>query len=90
MIQELMVPLGGLIEWDVSELPKNAVHKDPDIEKINPLLHKTIKKVGEDIDNFKYNTAISGLMEFTNALSESNVRSKVSTDVWISLTNNYI
>ena len=77
--------------WDVSELPKecSSYKSDPDIEKkLIRLLHKTIKKVGEDIDNFKYNTAISGLMEFTNALSESNVRSKVSTDVWVTLTNN--
>ncbi len=33
-------------------------------------LHKTIKKVGEDIDNFRFNTAISQLMIFVNKLSE--------------------
>lgn len=30
-------------------------------------LHKTIKKVGEDIANFKFNTAISQMMIFVNA-----------------------
>lgn len=30
------------------------------------LLHKTIKKVTEDIDDFKFNTAISQMMIFTN------------------------
>ena len=29
-------------------------------------IHKTIKKVGEDIDNLKYNTAISELMKLVN------------------------
>jgi len=31
------------------------------------LLHKTIKKVGEDIEAMKFNTAISAMMEFVNA-----------------------
>jgi len=29
-------------------------------------LHKTIKKVGEDIENYKFNTAISGMMILAN------------------------
>ncbi len=34
-------------------------------------LHKTIKKVGDDIDNFKFNTAISTLMSFVNVSLQS-------------------
>ena len=34
--------------------------------KLKKLLHKTIKKVGEDIESLKFNTAISSLMEFCN------------------------
>ena len=34
------------------------------------LLHKTIKKVTEDIENFKFNTAISTLMIMANKLAE--------------------
>lgn len=33
------------------------------------LLHKTIKQVGEGIDNFKFNTAISQMMVLTNELT---------------------
>jgi leucyl-tRNA synthetase len=29
-------------------------------------LHKTIKKVGEDIENYKFNTAISSMMILLN------------------------
>lgn len=35
------------------------------------LLHKTIKKVGADIEDFKYNTAISALMILVNGLYEN-------------------
>lgn len=34
------------------------------------LMHQTIKKVTEDIENFRFNTAISQLMVFTNHLAE--------------------
>ncbi len=45
-------------------LKKTAVK--PDMELVRQL-HKTIKKVGEDIETLKFNTAISALMEFVNA-----------------------
>ncbi len=35
--------------------------------KLKNLLHKTIKKVSEDIESLKFNTAVSSLMEFVNA-----------------------
>ncbi len=33
---------------------------------VRALLHKTIRKVGEDIEHFKFNTAISAMMIFVN------------------------
>lgn len=44
-----------------------------DIEK---LLHKTIKKVGEDIENLSFNTAISAMMILVNELYRQNLRPK--------------
>ncbi len=38
--------------------------EDPEIEK---LLHQTIRKVTSDIENLKFNTAISALMVFNNS-----------------------
>lgn len=35
--------------------------------------HQTIKKVTEDIKNFRYNTAIASIMEFINAMEENGV-----------------
>lgn len=38
------------------------------------LLHKTIKKVSEDIENFKFNTAISTMMIFVNEMESSSAK----------------
>ena len=43
--------------------------KDQELQK---LLHQTIKKVGEDIENFRFNTAISALMILWNKLKNQN------------------
>jgi leucyl-tRNA synthetase len=41
-------------------------------------LHKTIKKISEDIESMKFNTAVSSLMEFANVwqISESGLNKK--------------
>jgi leucyl-tRNA synthetase len=43
---------------------------------LNRLLHKTIKKVGEDIEEMNFNTAISALMILLNEVYKTNCRSK--------------
>jgi leucyl-tRNA synthetase len=40
-------------------------------EKLVSELHQTIKKVGEDIDRLKLNTAISAMMTFVNKAEKS-------------------
>lgn len=50
-----------------------------DKSSLTRLAHQTIKKVTEDIENFKFNTAISQLMIFTNALEKTtNVKRQTS------------
>jgi leucyl-tRNA synthetase len=46
--------------------PKSKI-KNPNLEK---LVHKTIKKVTEDIENFRFNTAVSALMILTNEMEK--------------------
>ena len=60
----------------VDKLYKLLTSKDIKISqsssnKIQIKLHKTIKKVSEDLANFKYNTAIAALMELVNVIQES-------------------
>jgi len=45
-------------------------NQQPEDENLEKLFHKTIKKVGEDIENFKFNTAISALMILLNAMKK--------------------
>ena len=49
--------VAGFVEMATAE------KEDP---KLEAKLHKTIKKVSEDIDNMKFNTAIAALMALTN------------------------
>jgi len=52
--------------WRLHEKPSNGEEQSD----LTVLLHKTIKKVGEDIASLSFNTAISQMMIFVNALSE--------------------
>jgi len=52
--------------WRIQE---NLVDKSED--SLYRIMHKTIKRVSEDIENFKFNTAIASLMEFVNAIYQS-------------------
>ena len=45
---------------------QNTKHKTQNT-KIEALLHKTIKKVTDDVENFRFNTAISQMMIFLNS-----------------------
>lgn len=45
--------------------PENLIEGSEDVEILKGL-HKTIKKVGDDIENLKFNTAISEMMIFLN------------------------
>lgn len=59
------------------------IHNDAESEETLKILHKTIKKVTEDYDNLRFNTAISALMIFVNhcykAGSVSNQSAKTFT-----------
>lgn len=46
------------------------IDKFQEVKEIKALLHKTIKKVGEDIEGFYFNTAVSALMILVNAIVE--------------------
>jgi leucyl-tRNA synthetase len=56
--------------WKLSEKiqTQNANSSNLELKKI---LHKTIKKVSEDVESMKFNTAVSSIMEFANAWQTS-------------------
>ncbi|MCA9562976.1 MAG: class I tRNA ligase family protein, partial [Myxococcales bacterium] len=44
---------------------------DAPSEDLNRLLHRTIAKVGEDLDGMRFNTAIAAMIELNNALTKA-------------------
>jgi leucyl-tRNA synthetase len=59
--------------WAVATEPgrANAAGNEAVATDLRRRLHQTIRDVGEDTDNFRFNTAISAMMELTNALMKA-------------------
>lgn len=70
--------------WSMSEklVPGEGVR--PELEAV---ANRTIKKVGEDIDALKANTAIAQLMIYVNALSDQGGATKAEYEVLLELLN---
>jgi leucyl-tRNA synthetase len=66
---------------DLCEVVKDA---EPD-ELTLRLLHQTIKKVGGDVEQFSFNTAISQMMIFVNHLSKQAVRPRTVLETFVKL-----
>lgn len=56
--------------WRLAERIESDQRQAASGKALESLLHKTIKKVTEDLENLKFNTAISSLMVLTNALEK--------------------
>lgn len=54
--------------WKLQEKANNK--QQPATSKMQTLVHKTIKKVTDDVNNFRFNTAISQLMILVNAMEK--------------------
>ncbi len=52
------------------EIRNSKSEENSKVENIKKIVHKTIKKVTDDIDAFKFNTAISQMMICVNAMME--------------------
>jgi len=69
----------AVIDQDTGKLDAAVKETDAD-EATLRLLHQTIKKVGDDIETFNFNTAISAMMIFVNHLSRQTERSKAAIE----------
>lgn len=63
--------------------PKSETNSNNKNSKLENSLHKTIKKVTEDVEAFKFNTAISAMMIFLNELEHITEISKASFDTFL-------
>lgn len=83
-----MGPFDQPVEWDIQGLEgirrflervwnlQEKIVEEKDSDDILKLLHKTIKKVSEDIEELKFNTAVSFLMILSNELTKEEKVSK--------------
>jgi len=62
-----------------------SVQDVPLNEDQDRVLHRTIRAVTEDIEKLSFNTAISRMMEFTNAMSPQDVRPKAAMEPFVKL-----
>ena len=77
-----------LASQDKDGLPqKGSSISDKNLERE---MHLAIKKVTGDLDRFKYNTAISSLMEYTTQISEQHRQGQVSVNVWTTALDNLL
>ncbi len=65
-----------------SHLSSTVVGTVPTLEH-QRLLHQTIKKVTEDIDALRFNTAISQMMVFTNEMTKAEQRSRALLEPFV-------
>ena len=69
--------------WRTQEL----VDGDSNVEKMETLIHQTIKKVSEDYENLKFNTAIAQLMTLLNEFNNLDKISKEQYKIFLILLN---
>ena len=83
--------LNGMARWmnrvwelaqrDVRELDDRPVDGDA-VRQLQRTVHKTVRRVTEDMERFKFNTALAGLMEYTNSLSQRWEAGGVDSNAW--------
>ncbi len=65
----------------------DMISEDPDTQKLETSLHRTIKKVSSDIEEMKFNTAIAALMTLTNDIYALGKVSREQVQTFVKLLN---
>jgi leucyl-tRNA synthetase len=73
-----------MIDVDTGELHASVQNVQPGEDELR-LLHKTIKKVGSDIEGMNFNTAISAMIIFVNELLSKPVKSKTTMEKFVQI-----
>ena len=79
--------------WDlVVTPPKSAagLPADGDVAALRRITHKTIRRVTDDIEAFRFNTMIAGLMEFNNYLVKARETPVVNSEAWSEAIHNLL
>jgi leucyl-tRNA synthetase len=66
---------------------------EPDAQAVRALerkLHQTVKRVSDDMANFRFNTAIAALMELNNTLIKAKETNVINSPVWNQAIRNLV
>ena len=83
--------LNGMFRW--MNRVWDLVHRDPSdlkdatvdklsVRELTRLIHQIVRKVSDDLERFKYNTAIAALMEYTNSMARTWEREDIGSETW--------
>ena len=78
-----------LVECDPSSLDSRTID-DQSVRDTIRMLHQTVRKCHQDLDRFKFNTAIAALMEFSNHLSKVWAQASVDQATWRDCVKNFL
>ena len=78
-----------LVERDPSRLDAATLDQES-VRQTQRVLHQTIRKCYNDLDQFKFNTAIAALMEFSNHLNRVWADSSVDLETWGQCVENFL
>ena len=70
-----------LAQRDSGELVGVSVDEGA-VRDLSRTVHKTIRRVTEDVERFKFNTALASLMEYTNSLNRAWEQRGVDAESW--------
>ena len=72
--------------WEIAQRDSRILDDLPSDDDANTELtrtiHKTIRRVERDVEAFKFNTALAGLMEFSNTLNSAWEAKNVDSGTW--------
>ncbi len=68
--------------WDLAERDDPELGQGKSSKQTIHMLHKTTRKVHQDLDRFHFNTALASLMEFTNHLARALDEGSVDMETW--------
>jgi len=70
--------------WDlITDTDKGSANASADVQRaLQRKVHQTARNVGQDIEDFEFNTVVSSLMELFNSMRAAKKEGAVGTAVW--------
>ncbi len=78
-----------VVDEDTTELSNTLTDEEPDEDSLRAL-HKLIKRVGEDLERLKLNTAIAAIFDFVNFMTPRERRSRTVIEPFVLVVSPFV